>query len=254
MRVERRLIGIVVSAFAIALVAVGPAGSTQPDKTTLPVRGMVRPLNQAAIATDLQTRVDAVHFKEGDAFKQGDVLIAFDCERQRAELAAVTAQHREMKLALDSASYLDKKRAVGRFEVEVSRARTEKAAADVAALQARIKQCVIVAPYDGRVSELLINAHETPTPGKPIISVVDETAFEIDLIVPSHWLRKLAVGASFKFSVDELGTMHSGKLVRIGAAIDAVSQSVKVIGKFDARPERVLSGMSGNALFAEQGS
>jgi multidrug efflux pump subunit AcrA (membrane-fusion protein) len=149
-------------------------------------------------------------------------------------------------------SYLDKKGAVGRLDVEISRARTDKAAADVAALEARIKQCTIVAPYDGRVSELLVNAHETPTPGKPLISLVDETTFEIDLIVPSHWLRKLAMGANFSFSVDELGTTHTAKLVRIGAAVDAVSQSVKVIGRFDVKPERVLSGMSGNAVFEGQ--
>lgn len=251
MRAVCRLFGVLGGASFVALLLVVSAELAQADKAALPVRGMVRPLNQAAIATDLPAKVDSVKIKEGDAFRKGDVLITFDCERQHAEVAAVTAQHREMKLALDSASYLDTKGAVGRFDVEVSRARTDKAAAEVAALRARIKQCSILAPYDGRVGELLINAHETPTPGKPFISIVDETTFEVDVIVPSNWLRKLAVGAKFKFSVDELGTVHTGSLVRIGAAVDAVSQSVKVIGKFDTKPERVLSGMSGNAVFEE---
>lgn len=246
-----RALNVVASTVLLMVVSANAAGSAQPGKTESLIRGMIRPLNQAAIATDLQARVDSVSFREGDAFKKGDVLVTFDCERQRAELAAVTAQHREMKLALDSASYLDKKGAVGRYDVEISRARTDKAAADVEALKARIKQCSIVAPYDGRVSELLINAHEFPAPGKPLISVVDETTFEIELIVPSHWLRKLVVGATFAFSVDELGTTHPGTLVRIGAAVDAVSQSVKIIGRFDTKPQRVLSGMSGNAVFEE---
>ena len=251
MRAIRRQISTAILAGATALASAGNSGATQPDKSVLPVRGLVRPLNQAAIATELQARVAAVRFREGEAFKKDDVLVAFDCERQQAELAAVRAQHREMKLALDSATYLDKKGAVGRLDVEISRAKTDKAAADVAALEARIRHCTIIAPYDGRISELLINAHETPSPGKPFISVVDETTFEIDLIVPSQWLRKLAVGARFTFSVDELGTSHTGTLVRIGAAVDPVSQSVKVIGKFDTKPERVLSGMSGSAVFED---
>lgn len=227
---------------------------SQSDKAALPVRGMVRPLNQAAIATDLQARVASVHFKEGSAFRKGDLLIAFDCERQLAELAATRAQYREAKLALDSATYLDKKGAVGRFDVEVSRARAEKVASEVTAIEARIKQCQIMAPFDGRVSELLINAHEFPVAGKPFVNLVDETTFEIELIVPSQWLRTIDVGARFRFSVDELGTTHEARLVRVGAAVDPVSQTVKVVGIFDTKPEKVLSGMSGSATFEGQGT
>lgn len=244
-----RLIASTVIAGTMLLAAAGQSWAT--DKQALPMRGLVRPLNQAAIATDLQARVEAVKFREGEAFRKGDVLVAFDCERPRAELAAVRAQHREMLLALESASYLEKKGAAGRLDVEIARAKAEKAGADVSALEARIKPCVLLAPYDGRVSELLINSHETPVVGKPFISLVDETTFEIDLIVPSQWLRKLAAGARFTFSVDELGTTHAGTIVRIGAAVDPVSQSVKVIGRFDAKPERVLAGMSGSAVFED---
>lgn len=245
---RRRFMRTILSG-ALALVAAHQATATESNRAELPVRGLIRPLNQAAIATDLQARVSEVRYKEGEAFKKGDVLIAFDCERHQAELSAAKAQHREMQLALDSASYLEKKGAVGRLDLEVSQARSDKTAADVAALAARIKQCTIVAPYDGRISELLINPHETPSLGKPFISLVDETTFEIDLIVPSHWLKRLSVGARFTFSVDELGTSHAGSIVRIGAAVDPVSQSVKVIGKFDTKPDRVLAGMSGSAAF-----
>lgn len=224
------------------------------DRKPLPVRGLVRPLNQAAIATDLAARVSAVGFKEGESFAKGDVLIAFDCERQEAELAAIRAQHREMKLALDSAAYLDKRGAVGKLDVEVSRARVDKAAGDVAALEARIKQCKIIAPFNGRVAELLIHAHEIPAAGKALISVVDETTFEIELIVPSHWLRTLAIGEAFKFSVDELDQTFSARLVRLGAAVDPVSQTVKVIGAFEAKPPKVLGGMSGSAVFEGRAS
>jgi membrane fusion protein, multidrug efflux system len=250
---DGRMIRLVLSAGALCVGAC-PVLAAEVEKTPLPVRGMIRPLNQAAIATDLQARVAEVNFKEGEAFEKGALLVAFDCERQQAELAATRAQHRETKLALESAAYLDKKGAVGRFDVEVSRARVDKTAADVAALEARLKQCTIVAPYDGRVSELLINAHEIPTPGKPFISVVDETAFEIELIVPSQWLRTIAIGARFAFTVDELGSIHTGRLIRIGAAVDPVSQTIKVIGRFDEKPLRVLSGMSGSAVFEGQKS
>jgi membrane fusion protein (multidrug efflux system) len=116
------------------------------EQESFPVRGLVRPLNQAAIGAGIQARIKEVHFREGDSFRKGDLLVAFDCERQEAELAAADAQHREMLLALNSTSYLHQKGAIGRYDLQVSQVRTEKAAAEVSALKARIKQCNIHAP------------------------------------------------------------------------------------------------------------
>lgn len=225
------------------------AAATAGDGSSLPVRGLIRPLNQAAIGTDIQAVVDEVRFKEGDTFRKGDLLISFDCERQQAEMAAAKAQLREMTLAADSTRYLHQKGAIGRYDLDVASVRQEKAAAELAAIKARIKQCKIFAPYDGRVAELLIHPHETPTGGNPLIKLVDETTFEIEMIAPSTWLRSIGIGAAFKFTIDELNETYSGKLVRIGAAVDPVSQTVKMIGVFDRKPAKARGGMSGSASF-----
>lgn len=250
-RVVSNLIGLC----AVAWVA--GSAAAEPVKTAgsgaLPVRGMVRPLDQAAVATDLQARVLEVRFREGESFTKGQPLIIFDCERQQAEHKAAAAQSREMKVAHDSAAYLDRKGAGGKLDVEVTRARLDKSVAEVAALQAKLKLCVINAPFDGRVAERMINAHEFPSSGKPLINIVDETIFEIEIIGPSHWLKDLTIGSQLKFAVDELGQTFDAKVARIGAAIDPVSQTVKIIAVFLTKPSRVLSGMSGSALFGAAG-
>lgn len=240
---------LLVASMASADPAVSPAGST-----SLPVRGIVRPLNQAAIATDLAARVASIGFREAQAFRKGDVLVTFDCERMEAEHAAADAVWREMKLALDSNLYLDKRGAVARIDVDVSRARVDKAGSEARALKARLRQCVLEAPFDGRVVELAINVHEVPGPGKPFISIVDESAFEIDLIVPSHWLKRLGPGVKFRFTVDDTGRAYDAEVLRIGASVDPVSQTVKVIAAFVTRDEHVLAGMSGSAEFAAAGA
>ena len=226
----------------------------QVSDSPLPVRGLVRPLNQAALTTDLQVPISEIRFKEGEAFRKGDLLVAFNCERLKAERTAAKAQFREMKVALESATYLSERGAGGRFDIEISRARADKAAADVAAYNARIKHCQIFAPYDGRISELLSRKHETPASGQPFIRLIDETQFEVDMIVPSHWLRTLNAGAEFTFKVDELGETFDGKVVRIGAAVDPVSQTIKIVGVFSSKPGKVLAGMSGSAVFVGHGS
>ncbi|CAN0469524.1 unnamed protein product, partial [Phaeothamnion confervicola] len=80
----------------------------------MPVRGIVRPLNQASISTDLPARVAKIHVREAQSFRKGTVLITFDCERLAAEHAALSAVHREQQLVLESNTYLDKRGAVGK--------------------------------------------------------------------------------------------------------------------------------------------
>jgi membrane fusion protein, multidrug efflux system len=218
-----------------------------------PIRGVVRPQSQATISTDLQAGVSATHFKEGDRFKKGDVLIEFDCRRTQAELDAADAQSLEMKLALDNNVALEKYKAVGRADLEISKARVKKTEAEANGLRARLDQCRVVAPFDGRIAELAIQAHEMPSMGKPFLTIIEDQALEIELIVPSDWLKWLRSSAQFNFNVDETKTSFAAHVTRIGAAVDPVSQTIKVMGLFDtdAAASGILSGMSGNAEFPE---
>ena len=107
-----------------------------------------------------------------------------------------------------------------------------------------------MAPFDGRITELKINEHEIPVSGQPFLTLVDETHFEIDLILPSTALRTLEPGESFQFRIDETGASYVAKLLRIGAAVDPVSQTIKAIGAFEAPDRRIIAGMSGTASIA----
>lgn len=249
-RLNKALPGIAV------LVAMGisqQAAHAGQQAVAAPVRGVVRPQSQATISTDLQARVSATKFKEGDRFRKGDVLIEFDCRRTQAELDAADAQSLEMKLALDNNVVLDKYKAVGKADLDISRARVKKSEAEANGLRARLDQCRVIAPFNGRISELAIQAHEMPAMGKPFLTIIEDQALEIELIVPSDWLRWLTARAKFNFYVDETKSSFAAQVTRIGAAVDPVSQTIKVMGLFDsdAAASGILSGMSGNAEFQE---
>lgn len=238
------------AASTIGVMLLDSALAQAPERGTAPVRGMVRALKQAAIGIDLPVKVERLHFREAEAFRKGDTLVTFDCKRIKAEHAAAVAASREMRLTLQSQTYLDSRGAVGKLEVEISKARLDKAEAEVAAIAARIEQCTLIAPFDGRITELKINEHEVPASGQPFISLIDETQFEIDLILPSHALRSLEPGMAFQFRIDETGLVYEAKILRVGAIIDPVSQSIKVIAAFTSPDRRVVAGMSGTAVLA----
>ena len=244
------MIAAIVLGSALSPARAGNDTASVLEDADLPVRGIVKAIDQAALSTDLNARVSKIGFREGQAFKKGELLVAFDCERYRAEAQSADANYREMRLTLDSNEHLEKFSAVGKHDVGISKARADKAQAEAQGLQSRLAQCEVVAPFDGRVSELSVNLHEQPQPNKPYLVIVGYGRLEIELIVPSHWLSWLKPQAEFEFNVDETKKIYHARVDRIGAAVDAVSQMVKLIAIFDTAAESVLPGMSGVARFA----
>ncbi|MEQ1712985.1 MAG: efflux RND transporter periplasmic adaptor subunit [Hyphomicrobium sp.] len=243
------LLGTII--WAVAATGSNPvvAGDTRQDGDAIPIRGVVRAVDQAAFSTDLGARVLSVHFREGERFKAGQPLIEFDCRKPRAEAASAEAVHREMQLTLDSNKHLEKHQAIGRHDVEISKARVAKAAAEADALKARLDQCIVIAPFDGRVAVLGVQAHEVPGPGKPFLSIVGADRLEIELIVPSSWLTWLKTGDAFTFAIDETGRSYPMTLSRLAATVDPVSQMIKVIAVKTRDADEILPGMSGSAFF-----
>lgn len=237
------------AALGVIVSGVAAASPTAPQSDT-PVRGVVRPVDQAAISSELGARITELPFKEGEAFRQGDLLAAFDCRRHRAEAQAAQAAHHEARIAHESQVYLQRHKAGARLDVETAKARADKAGAEATSLTVRLDQCRIMAPFSGRIAERGVHVHETPAPGKPFLTIIDDSALEVELIVPSAWLKWLKQGDSFAFAVDETGSSYSSHVARIGATVDPVSQTVKVVGRLDNPDRRVLAGMSGSASLA----
>lgn len=243
--------GVVSVAFWGAHILAGDRLAAAEKSRGLPIRGVVRPAEQATISTEIVATVAKVGFKEGQTFKKGDVLIAFDCRRYEAELASAVAQLREMQVSVDTNLFLEKRDAGNKQDLDISKARAAKAAAEADALKVRIDQCVIEAPFDGRVAELGIREHEMPSTNKPLIQILADGEMEIELILPSNWLHWLKEGSEFTFLIDENRKSYDGVVTRIGASVDTISQTIKVSAKFKDAPQDVLPGMSGSARFAQ---
>lgn len=230
---------------------VGPCIAT--DVQPRPWRGIVKAVQQAAISSDLVLPVARVGAREGQPFKTGDLLIEFDCERQRHELAALAAIQREARIGLETNEMLARRGASNRHDVEVAKARLDKAAAEWAAMERRLRGCRIVAPFDGTVVELSVNPHEIAPGNRPVITIVDSSALEIEIIMASRDLSAFGVGTELEFHVDENASAHRVEIVRIAGAVDPVSQMAKVYAVFKRLDPRVLPGMSGTASARSRG-
>ncbi len=104
-------------------------------------RGVVKSLAEVTITADLNAPITRVAFRKGQKFKKGDVLIAFDCRRYREDLAGAEAEARAERAIFRTQAEMARHRAAGRNEVEIARAKFEKAQAAARAALAADQTC-----------------------------------------------------------------------------------------------------------------
>jgi len=224
------------------------AGATLSDHPPQ-ARGVLKAKDEAIIASGMTGRIVKSNYKPGQKFKRGDLLAQFDCTQEKAELAALSQAHETLSLRHQNQDQLYKAGAAGQLDVSMSRSEMQQAAAERDALKARLKKCHVYAPYAGIVAEKHISTYETPALNAPLYTIHRTATPTISIIIPSKWLRHVDTGTKFNFTVDETGDLLKGKILRIGAAVDPVSQTIEITGDITSPTKRALSGMSGLATF-----
>lgn len=213
------------------------------------IRTQFAPRNEVVISSELSAKIGSLPLREGDAFRAGQTLVAFDCTLYQAQLAKALATRDAARETLVTTKRLAELDSVGALEVRQAEARAKESAAEVAYMQATVSKCGIAAPFSGRIAKRMVANHQYVTPGTPLLGLIDTSELELQLIVPSRWLVWLKPGSRFKVQVDELGRAVDARVVRIGARIDAVSQSVGLTGTVEGSAAGLLPGMSGWASF-----
>lgn len=215
------------------------------------VRGLIKPVEKAVISSEITAKINKIPYKSGDRFNKGDLLVGFDCSFYRADLASAEAAYKSKQNIYENNKQLLALNAISDIDVSISEAEMEVTRAERTMRAIRVGQCKIKAPYSGRVIEVAVNEHETLRADKEILSILNDSDLEIELIVPSNWLNWLAVGEPFSFQIDETGRTLDAKVSKVGAVVDPVSQTIKLSGKFEDNLDGVLSGMSGTAQFKQ---
>jgi RND family efflux transporter MFP subunit len=213
------------------------------------VRGIVKPQAEATISSELIANVVSVPFKTGERFRVGEPILRFDCRRYGAELSAARAELKSARLTLKLNQGLRQHMAIGQHDLAISAAKLEQVEAELEMRRLRQDQCVITAPFDGRIVERLVNEHEMPQPSKPLLKIIKEGALELGLVVPSNWLVWLRSRDVFRFRVEETQTVHQARVLRVGAMVDPISRTVNVEAQLLDVSDQVRPGMSGKATF-----
>ena len=214
-------------------------------------RVIVRAYESASISSELNARITQLPQREGDRFRKGDVIVAFDCRRIDAEYDAIQAALKAFEADYKNQLRLLDYKAAGTAVVEQALQQREKAAAELRGAAAKLDSCRIVAPFDGRVTEKMAQMHEIAQPNQPLIKIINEAKLELVLMMPSSWIAQINDHTLLSVRIDETGEQYRARVVQTTGLIDPVSQSVRVIAELAEETHTVLPGMSGTATFPQ---
>lgn len=231
---------------------------------TVPVElraiGTVEALSTVSIKSKVAGELTAVHFREGQDVRKGDLL--FEIDRQPFEVALRQA---EAALARDQARLTNARAQAARYaklfeEGVASREQADQTRADLDSLEATVRAdqaavekarldlsyCSIASPVDGRTGSLLVNegnlvkASDDP----PLVILNQLTPIYVSFAVPEQYLvairRFLAAGRlPISVNITEDQPSESGLLTFVDNAVDSATGTIRLKGTF-ANPARRL--------------
>lgn len=186
--------------------------------------------NESTIITaETAEKVVNIHFEDGQAVSQGDLLITLDKSEEEAALKAAKALKQENLAAYNRAKNLAKTSALSKGTLEERLALLEQSNAQIEEIQARIEKRVIKAPFNGILGLRNVSAGTLIQPGDQITTLDDLNIIKVDFDIPSIYLP------SIKKDMPITGTTQtyknqsfSGYISAIDSKIDPTTRSVTV--------------------------
>lgn len=195
----------------------------------------------SATVTDI---VAEINFQDGQQVERGQLLIRLEDAEEQAQLRAAQAISDERRNALGRSTQLQERNLAARADVEDFQAQLRQAQANIQALEARLANYQIKAPFSGRVGFRNISTGTLVTPGMALATIDKLDVMKLDFSVPESFLGRLSTGLALSATTAAYpDDVFSGQIASIGTRIDPVSRSVDVRAELDNPGLRLRPGM-----------
>ncbi|MBA4492406.1 efflux RND transporter periplasmic adaptor subunit [Paracoccus sp. S1E-3] len=222
------------------------------------VSGELREVDRAVVKARVSGSVTAVLVRPGQAVQQGDVLLRFDREdlaaelrKAEAQLSATEARNLQAEQNLSKSRALRDRRVASLSALENAENEAASAQADVTAAEAQVEtarnaltHAEVRAPMAGTVATRSVEIGETVANGSDLMTIVDSTAFEAEVLVATRDVTRLAVGQKAELTIDGLpGRSLTAEVQLISPAANEGTRFVPVFLRLDPTDARLFGGM-----------
>lgn len=213
-------------------------------KKRLEALGTLRANESVRLTSTLTKPISKIHFEDGQRVRQGDVLVEMSSAEERALLAEIRFTVDEAKKQLDRIKPLVTRGAAPASLLDQQVREYEGARARYLALEARVNQLQLIAPFSGVVGLRTISVGALVSPGDLIAILNDDSRMKLDFSVPSVYLTSLRVGLPVVARSPALGDYEvQGEIVSIDNQINQATRAITVRAVLPNPERRLKQGL-----------
>lgn len=220
----------------------------------VPANGNLRALHRLDLYSEVQGifRYSSKDFRPGQQFRKGQVLLGMDSEEYKASLQSakselyntITSIMPDIRLDYPDAfqkwqDYLNK------FDINKTVPSLPETTSDqenyfvtgrgvisayynIKNMEERLSKYTIVAPYDGILTEALVNKGTLIRPGQQLGEFIDPSVYELEVSIGKKFGDLLQIGEQVKLSNLEGSETYTGEVSRINGKVNQETQSIRV--------------------------
>lgn len=251
--------------FSLALLSINAFGqSPKPEKplevivqtvksrelqNNIEALGNLRANESAILTAKLTKTVTRINFEDGQRVAKGDLLVQMTNAEEAALLNEAHLTTEEARRQWERTETLAKTGAVSPSILDERKRIYEAAKAHTQALDSRLNDLIITAPFSGVVGIRSVSVGSLIAPGDVITSIQDDSRMKLDFTLPAIYLRSLRKGLPIEASSEDLGRkIFKGQISSIDNQVDELTRSIKVRAILDNPLHELKAGVLMNVV------
>ena len=222
------------------------------------ITGTVQPERRADLRAEVSAVVMQVLRDNGEAVRQGELLVRLDDTSIRDNLASANEAVRAAMQTVEQAerTLVRQKTLQGQgmtsiAALEDAELRRNNATSDLIAAKARVAaarqqlaRTEVRAPFAGVVSERKVSAGDTAQVGRELLKVIDPTSLRLEGLVAAQRIGELQLGQPVRFRVNGYPEAEfQGRLKRVDASANAATRQIAVLVELVGQQQPRVAGL-----------
>ncbi|WP_237068528.1 efflux RND transporter periplasmic adaptor subunit [Microbulbifer guangxiensis] len=216
----------------------------EPVATPIEALGTARAWEYVSVRATETERIARINFDSGQRVQAGDVLVELNHGEEKAELAGVRASLERHRRDLERLQRLVRNKLATREQLDAAETLVAETRARLQALEARIEDRIIRAPFAGQLGLRDVSVGSLVSPSEEITTLQDIRQLKLDFTVPERQMPAVQGGMPIRaVSRAFPERVFHGEVMIAEARVDSQTRAFTVRARLDNPDELLKPGM-----------
>ena len=217
-------------------------------KNQIELTGSIKANESIKVTSVISEKIKKINFTEGEYVKEGEILIIFENEQEKAELKQVKAELDEANLNFERAKKLVEEGNASQSMLDKRVMQKKKLEGKYEEISAKLNDLTLKSPFNGFIGTKNYSKGSFIKPGDTITEIYDIEQVKIELNIPEQHVNEISKNQNFFIKIPSLQEKKfNGIIYAINPYVDSETRTFKAIGVIKENKNFILKpGMMAN--------